>query len=193
MSRLGWHKKRLHEVVPDLEYVMKYTDQGPYPGNHWFWRDGRRNHGHDERGQAYLRWVVNPTAVSGWKTHGDFNVARLLIAARSPQPKGASFESQCGLSQCINPDHWRLVAAPIPWRMQVLESGVWQLVRVRTGAAAEREIVVRAAVAGVVHLAAIAPLALRTLAPPRAACGLVLPPAEVVVVVAASPSCAGCV
>ncbi len=190
MTSLSPHKKRLHRIVPDLDYVMKYTDQGPYPGNHWFWRDGRRNHGHDARGQAYVRWKVPPTAESGYFTHGEFNVARLLIAARNPIPPRACIANLCGLSQCINPDHWQRVLPRPAWRMQVTEAGVWQLVKPSSDVAAQREVVVHLLHQDVVHLAAIAPLERRT-SPLRAMCGLEPHPTEVVVTTAAI-TCEGC-
>ncbi len=192
LRRLGHHRKRLHDVFPDMSYVMKYTDQGPHPGNHWFWRDGRRNHGHDAKGQAYLRWKVRPTADSGYLTHGEFNVARLHIAAVRGAPKGSAFENTCGLSQCINPAHWRRVDPPTPWRVQVLGTGLWQLVRVATGHPAQRTVVVHAKLGDVVHLVAIAPLVQRSFAPPRAMCGTELPP-ELLVVTASPPTCGACV
>lgn len=152
---------------------MKYTDQGPYTGNHWFWRDGRRNHGHDSNGQAYVRWKVKPTAKSGYQTHGEFNVARLLVEAREGAiPPRVRYVSTCDLSQCINPAHWRRASPASPWRLQVFDAaGVWQLVRVSTEAPAERETVVHVLHAGVVHLVSVLPLELRTHAAMRAACG----------------------
>ena len=80
-------------MVPPPDYVMKYTDQGPYPGNHWFWRDGRRNHGHNALGQAILRWRVKPTAASGYAEHGEFTVIRLLIEARAPIQRGVVYDN----------------------------------------------------------------------------------------------------
>jgi hypothetical protein len=184
MTTLSPHKKRLHRVEPDQAYVMKYTDQGPYPGNHWFWKGGRRNHGHDARGQAYVRWRVKPTADSGYFTHGEFNVARLLItAARGPIPPRARINNLCGLSQCINPDHWQYVPPRPVWRLQVLDSGLWQLVRTSTGIPAPREAVVHLLFRDVIHLASIAPPALR-MTPLRTTCGLEPHPTEVVVTTA---------
>jgi hypothetical protein len=191
MTALGPHKKRLHRVVPDQGYVMKYTDQGPYPGNHWFWRDGRRNHGHDARGQAYVRWRVKPTAESGYFTHGDFNVARLLITAlRGPIPPRARVANLCGLSQCINPGHWEHVLPKPRWRIQVFDGDAWQLVHPQSGQAAQREVVVSLLHQGTVHLATISPHAARS-AKLRTVCGHEPHPMEVVVTTA-DVSCAGC-
>lgn len=191
MTTLSSHRKRLHQVTPDLAYVMKYVDQGPHAGNHWFWEDGRRNHGHDARGQAYVRWRVRPTAASGYFTHGDFNVARLLIEQRQPIPPRSRVELFCGLSQCVNPDHWRVPVSRPQWRMQIRDDGFWQLVKSYSGAPAIHTVVVRLAHHGEVHQAAIAPLEQRSFAPPRAMCGYELPPTEVVVTTAPL-SCAGC-
>lgn len=177
-------------MTPTLDYVMKYTDQGPYLGNHWFWRDGRRNHGHNALGQAYLRWRVRPTAASGYAEHGDFTVARLLIEARAPIPRGVVHENGCGLPQCVNPDHWRVRAGAGTWRLQVIGE-MWQLVRVRTGAPARREIVVHAALGTTVHLVAVTPLDQRGYGPPHAACGAALLP-ETLVVTLAALTCPGC-
>jgi hypothetical protein len=192
MSALSGHRKLLHEVFPPLDYVMKYTDQGPYPGDHWFWRDGRRNHGLDKRGQAYLRWKVKPTASSGYKVHGDFNVVRLLLAARGPVPPRSRYTSVCGLSQCVNPDHWRRVDPPTPWRLQVRDDGAWQLVRIQTDKPADRTIVVHMLHGNDVHVVSIAPQVQRAYEPPPVAmCGAALPPLECVVT-AALVTCGGC-
>ena len=191
MTTLGPHKKALHRVVPDQVYVMKYTDQGPHPGNHWFWRDGRRNHGHDARGQAYVRWRCKLTADSGYFTHGEFNVARLLITMlRGPIPPRARVANLCGLSQCINPDHWQRVLPRPAWRMQITEAGVWQLVKPSNNVPAQREVVVHLLHQDIVHMASIAPLAQRT-SPLRVMCGLAPHPAEVVVTTA-DVTCRGC-
>jgi hypothetical protein len=192
MTTLSSHKKRLHTVVPDMSYVMKYTDQGPYPGNHWFWRDGRRNHGLDKRGQAYLRWTVKPTPKSGYLTHGDFNVVRLLITARRGElPPRTKIVLECGLSQCVNPDHWKVLEAAPTWRIEMGAHGLWRLVRHRTGKPSGREQLVHVRHASVVHLAAIASTMQFAVGAPRAVCGLELPP-ELSVVTDAKPSCDGC-
>lgn len=191
MTALASHSKTLHHIFPDMSYVMKYTDQGPYPGNHWFWRDTRRNHTHNKQGQAVVKWVVKPSAESGWKTHGEFIVARLLIDHEQPIPPGSRIHSTCGLSQCINPGHWRAQVKPPVWRMHIDAGGVWQLVRNATGAAAAREVVVYGVLDGVVHIIAIAPLKQRSLAPPRALCGTELEPFKLVVTTA-PPTCTGC-
>ena len=193
MTTLSSHKRRLHRVTPDLSYVMKYTDQGPYPGNHWFWKDGRRNHGFDARGQAYVRWKVKPTAESGYLTHGDFNVVRLLIAARRGEllPR-TKIVLECGLSQCVNPDHWKVIEQAPTWRIEMAAHGAWRLVRHSSGLPSEREHVVHVQHAGVVHLAAIASTKQFGFAAPRAACGEQLAP-ELSVVTHAQPTCSGCV
>jgi len=193
MSVLSSHKKRLHTVVPDMSYVMKYTDQGPYPGDHWFWKDGRRNHGFDKRGQAYVRWVVKPTAASGYLTHGDFNVVRLMITARRGEllPR-TKIVLECGLSQCVNPDHWRVIETAPTWRIEVIEHGAWRLARTATGRVSEREQVVHARFDGVTHLASITSSAQYGFAPPRALCGDELSP-ELTVITNAKPTCSRCV
>ena len=193
MTQLFRHRRRLKTLLPDLSYVMKYTDQGPHPGNHWFWKTGRRDHGHDEHGQAYLRWRVQPCAASGYKTHGEFTVARLQIEHRQgPIAATARYENTCGLSQCINPDHWALRTPPSPWRCEALDHGAWQLVRVATGEPADRIVAVHVRFDGVVHVATILPADQRDMGLPRGLCGIELPVAFSVVT--ASPvTCPRCV
>lgn len=175
-----------------MSYVLKYTDSTQRLGNHWFWLDGRSNHGHDAHGQAYLRWKVRPTADSHYMTHGEFNVARLHVVARVGMlPRYARYVSICGLSQCIHPDHWRRDDPLSPWRMQVLDSGVWQLVRVATNKPADRQLVVHVSFGDVVHVIAIAPLNQRSLASPRALCGVELNP-RLFTVTSSPPTCVGC-
>lgn len=192
-TRLLAHRRRLQSVFPDHDYVMKYTDQGPHPGNHWFWKDGKRDHGHNEAGLAYLRWKVKPSAASGYQAHGEFTVARLLIEHREgPLPPRARWENTCGLSQCINPDHWRCETPTLEWRFEVRESGLWQLVRVATGEASNRVVVVNVNYKGTVHMASILPLDQRSMSSPRAMCGDVLP-IETSVVTLAPVTCGKCV
>lgn len=194
MTLLGPHKRRLHNVVPDLAYVMKYTEQVPDRGNHWFWKTGRRNHGHDARGQAYVRWVLKkPTADSGYFTHGEFNVARLLITHRGgPIPPRAQVVNICGLSQCINPEHWQRLLPQPKWRMRVDDDGTWELVATGTARPARREVVVHLRHVDGIHLASIAPLDQRRGTPLRTACGVVLHPADTMVT-AMPVSCGRCV
>ena len=104
--RLGSHSA-IPNVVPPLEYVARYVVKDPETG-HWFWTTTRRNHGHDSKGQAYLSWTVKPTFKTQFVSTGKYNVARLLIEwARGTIKKRARVANTCGLSQCINPDHWR--------------------------------------------------------------------------------------
>lgn len=166
-----------------MEYVLKYVDSGPHPGEHWFWRDGRRNHGHNSRGQAFVRWKVRPSAASRYFTHGEFTVARLLLAARRPVPAGARVHNLCGLSQCVNPDHWRVRPPCVFWRVDVRPDGAWQLARVRTGTPAKKDVTVHVSFEGTVHVAVVPPMSVQSPFDwPRAACGLLLRPEECVVV-----------
>lgn len=104
--RIGSHSA-IPGVTPDAEYVEKYVVKDLVTG-HWFWRDSRRNHGHDSRGQAFLRWSVAPTFKTQFVSTGKYNVARLLIErVRGPIKKRARVTNNCGLPQCINPDHWK--------------------------------------------------------------------------------------
>ena len=191
MSTLAGHRRPLDALLPDLEYVMKYTDRADRPGDHWFWRCGRQNHGHNARGQAILRWRVRPSADSGWRAYGEYVVVRLLLQHRGLAPRGSRFISVCGLSQCVNPDHWNRVDVPVVWRVQVRADGDWQLVRVTTGEPATREVAINATYDGVVHLIAVTPRDQRVLGPPRAVCGLELVP-DLIVATAVEPTCKGC-
>ncbi len=192
MLYLSSHRRTLGDVVPDAEYLAKYVDAGPYDGNHWFWRDGRRNHLHNERGQAAVRWKTRPCAASRYFSHGEFTVARLLIEQRDgAAPKYTRYVNVCGLSQCVNPDHWKREDRALAWRMEARADGVWQLVRLRTGVPAKKEVVVHVLHEGVVHVVAIAPLTSRhAFEPPRASCGHVVVP-DVCLVVVDPVTCTG--
>ena len=163
---------------PSQSYVMKYVDMcDEAAGSHWFWRDTRSNHGHDVRGQAVLRWRVKPCAESRYLEHGVFNVARLLIQWQiGPTPPRSVFEAVCGLSQCVNPSHWRRVFVPATWRFEVHPNG-WRLVRRSNGSVASpRQYLLQVAHAGTVHLVQVEPVPRMLFASnPRAACGLEVP------------------
>ena len=191
MATLACHAKRLNTVVPPPEYVWKYVDQGPFNGGHWFWKDGRSNHGHNKRGQAYVRWKVKPCAESGWQTHGEFTVVRLLLEQQKPIPKGLRIACVCGLSQCVNPAHWQRTTPLVSWRFETRPDGVWQLVRTNTGEASDRTVVVHVMLDNVVHLVPIAPLAQRAFGSPRSICGVSLDP-QFSFVTRAALTCTGC-
>lgn len=191
MATLATHAKTLNIVFPTPDYVWKYVDQGPYDGGHWFWKDGRRNHGHNKRGQAFVKWKVKPCAESGWKSHGEFTVVRLLIEQRDPIPKGIRFMCVCGLSQCVNPTHWRPTTPLVAWRFETRSDGVWQLVHAHNSVPSVRAVVVHVAADHAVHLVSIVPLSQRALGPPRAACGALLN-TQLSTVTRAALTCEGC-
>lgn len=176
---------------PSIEVLTHWIRQDDDPSNHWEWLvdlTAKHPRRFNERNQAIISW-----SSSTKYRRGIFVVARVFLEARETQlTRGTRFALNCGLSQCVNPDHWRRVDPSVLWRMQVLESGVWQLVRIVTNKPAQREIVVHVQLGDAIHLVAIAPLVQRSLAPPRAVCGVELSPTSVVVT--ASPvTCKTCV
>jgi hypothetical protein len=173
---------------------MKYVDKcDEVAGSHWFWRDGRSNHGHDPKGQAVLCWRTEPCAESRYLEHGVFNIARLLIMWQiGPTPSRSVFESICGLSQCVNPSHWRRLFVPATWRLEVHPEG-WRVVRRSNGSAAPpKPQLLQAAHAGAVHLLQVTPepRALFTVRP-RMVCGLEVL-AEDVLVTSSAVTCEAC-
>lgn len=173
---------------------MKYVDKcDEVAGSHWFWRDGRSNHSHDARGQATLRWRTKPCAESRYFEHGVFNVARLLINWQiGPTPPRSVFESICGLSQCVNPAHWRRLFVPATWRIEIHPGG-WRLVRRSNGSPApEKTFLLQAAHVDTVHLLQVTSVP-RVLfaAPPRMVCGYEAPVDEVLVT-SSAVSCERC-
>jgi hypothetical protein len=161
-------------VKPPMEYLQKYLDQGPHDGGHWFWKDRRKNHGFNTRGQAIVKWKVKPCAESKWKIYGQFTVVRLLLEYGNPLPKGVRIPNVCGLSQCVNPSHWRIDAPLVPWRLVSLPADQWELVHNKTGRPADRQVAVFVVDAGVVHVVNVIPRARRGLGPPIAVCGAAL-------------------
>lgn len=175
---------------PPIEALSRWISGQETPDDHWAWSeapDAKYSRRFNDRKQAVISWTSGPQF-----RRGLFVVVRVLLEAQEVDvtPR-VRFALSCGIPQCVNPSHWRRVDPPCLWRMQALDSGVWQLVRVVSGAPAQRELVVQARLAGVVHLVAIAPLDRRSLAAPRAVCGVELPPA--LIAVTTSPvTCAGC-
>lgn len=106
--RLLKHTSRIPNVYPGLDYLSKYVDRDLASG-HWFWREGRRNHLHDSRGQARVLWKVRPTHKTSFVSEGSYSVARLLLEhAHAGLPPDFAARSVCGLPQCVNPSHWHV-------------------------------------------------------------------------------------
>ena len=158
MSFLSPHRKTLNRVFPDMSYVTKYTIQTSDAGSHWFWHDGRKGHRHNALGHAFLAWRVKPTADSGWREHGDFCVARLHLAALYtavvPRSRIASI---CGLPQCINPTHWRMIPPSPQWCFGRNPVRGWGLQRVSSGRMATQTLVVNVGYERIVHVAHVLP------------------------------------
>lgn len=192
MSSLASHQKLLHTIVPDMSYIAKYTDRRSYPGDHWFWVDTRVAHRFNPRGQAVLSWKVKPCVESGWKRHGDFTVARLWIESRGPIPPRARIDNLCGLSQCINPDHWHVPNAAPPYRIGIHAADIWYLIDQQTQQRVEREVVVYVSDGQQTHALVVVPFDRRPLGPPRSMCGVTLP-VESLAVTRTNPTCGRCV
>jgi len=142
MSALHPHRKPIPGVTPALAYLAKHVDKA---AGHWFWRDGRRNHGHDARGQATLRWTVTPTHKTQFVAEGVYNVARLFLEhVHGPLPAGRPLKNLCGLPQCVNPDHWsRPALPPAPYLLQPHPVAGWVVVESQTRLPPTRTVALR--------------------------------------------------
>jgi hypothetical protein len=128
---------------------------------------------------------VKPMIKNGFKTRGEYTVARLLLERQHGvlDPK-LRIKNTCGLAQCINPDHWSVptTVQASPWRIAVYDAEPWRLVDIVTGCTSDREAVVRVRVQNVVHLARITHHATRVVGAPLVPfCGEALDVAMVVV------------
>lgn len=103
-------------------------------------------------------------------------VARILVETRrGPFPVRTKFLSNCGLPQCVNPDHWTPQLPPLLWRVAVF-AGVARLVDIATGALAPDGLVTRVYDRDRVHVAAVSPRGLLPM------CGAALDPTRLSVV-----------
>ncbi len=103
---LSSHVNPIPGVKPPIEYLEKWVLKDLEFG-HWFWRDTKRNHGHDSKGQPFVVWRVRPTSKTLFESKGQYCVARLLIeATKGPIAPRARLRPTCGLPQCVNPQHW---------------------------------------------------------------------------------------
>ncbi len=193
MSHLRAHVNRIPGVLPDLEYLMKHVLVDEINGNHWFFNENRPNHRFNRWGQPIIRWRVKVKASTMGRTQGEYVVARALIEHRTGELLlGVIFHSVCGLSQCVNPDHWQRFVKPNKWRMHVSQDHDWGLVSVRDGVRAKRDVLVNLRFYDAIHVAAIAPITHRGIdVPLRAMCGMQLDPSFVSTTNDA-PTCRGC-
>ena len=103
---LSSHVNPIPGVKPPLAYLEKYVVKDP-THSHWFWRDSKRNHGHDLKGQPSDVWKDRPNSKTLFESTGRYCVARLFIEHLvGPIPARARVRSLCGLPQCVNPSHW---------------------------------------------------------------------------------------
>ena len=193
MSHLLAHVKRIPGVLPDLEYLMKHVLVDEINGNHWFFNENRQNHRFNLQGQPVVRWRVKAKASTMGRTQGEYLVARALIEHRAGEPLlGVIFHSVCGLSQCVNPDHWERVVRPCRWRMHVSSEHDWGLVSVQDGARAKRDVLVNLRFDDTIHVASIAPITRRGIdVLLHAMCGMQLDPLFAVATNDV-PTCRGC-
>ena len=170
MTHLASHPYPVRGVYPDPDYVDKYIVKDDVPGRHWFWHCGkRRNHRHNQKGNACVSMKVKPMVKNGFKTRGEYVVARLLLERRhGPLDPKLRIKNTCGLVQCINPDHWSVpITAPVsPWRLAVYDAEPWRLVDIASGRPLDGEAVVRVRVQNVVHLARVTHHVTRALGAP---------------------------
>jgi hypothetical protein len=185
MNRLCFHTNSIPNHVADLEYLHRYIERTD-PGDHWLIRDGKRpDRRHNHRGQAFIRLRTRATVATGYQDSGEYCLARLLIERTQPAaPPRSSYVNTCGLDQCSNPLHWRLIVAPALWRFEQIVEGGWQLLRASTGKPSTKSVVLRArGPDGVVHVFSTVPTHQRaSAAPPTALCGASFYPPELVVV-----------
>lgn len=151
---LNQHAKTISGVFPPVSYVEKHVIQDHVYG-HVFWRETRRNHGHDSDGQAYLEWKVKPTRKTLFDSHGRYTVARLLLEHRGEAYK-AMIRCLCGLPQCINLAHWRPVDKKATLQLAPTRDG-WALLDLRTGKPQVKPQLVRISIGDVVHQVSVAP------------------------------------
>jgi hypothetical protein len=185
MLVLRSHPKAVDGARPTASYLEAYTVRDAT--SHWFWDDGRALHRHNERGQA----VVSHRGKSG--RLGIFIVARLLLETRyEGLPPRTRVTCGCGLPQCINPSHWRVVFPPPRFRLQPVGDYGWELIVLRhadplqVGGVLARAATIRASDGPLVHVIDAIPGQ-----PLRARCGRVFVPASAVVVTAL-PTCEAC-
>lgn len=195
MDRLSRHVNPIPNYVPKLDAVLRHvrkTDRG----DHWYVRDGKRPPvRHNYRSHAFIKLRAPASAATLFRDRGEYCVARLLIELTLPPfPPRTGFTNNCGLPECVNPQHWtpHIVGGP-KWRFS-MAGAQWQLVVVRNGKPAEDAVVLRARdSAGIVHVFNVAPLSERSLdVLPTALCGSTFYPLNLIPVDAAVTCTKGC-
>jgi hypothetical protein len=148
----SWMKGQL----PPIEVVTRYVEKGDDASDHWVWlvdlsaKNPRRLSSH---GQAVLSWASNARI-----SRGLFSVARLLIEHhKGPFPERSVFDLQCGLTRCVNPDHWKW-REPIPRYRFDLTSEGWRVAERRTAKPVQQRVLLSVRDQhGVTHLVPAAP------------------------------------
>lgn len=132
MIRLQQHPNPIDTLFPAVETVMKYVDVvDASQGSHWFMRNGA-NRRHSLKGQALIKLNIKPSPKMGYRTSGEYSVARLIIMDRLKSvPFRTSFTCECRLPQCVNPDHWKAHFIRYPY-VFMRTTYYWALANART-------------------------------------------------------------
>lgn len=192
-SVLSRHPKAVSGRTPDMSYVERYVDRDAENGNHWFFRDTRRNHRHNRAGHPLLSWSFKVPGHPRQRLRGEYCVTRLMIeAVTGPIEPYTRFTSVCGLSQCVNPDHWRRRVPPPTWTIRITEGGYWEIVRHKHETPLGQERLLGAIYAGAIHSVRAFPGVHNPNEPLVALCGEQIP-AMLCAVTRGSPTCTkGC-
>ena len=122
----SWLKGR----QPSLEHLTRYVDKGDDASDHWVWRvdlDAKNPRRLSEHDQAIISWSPSRDV-----KRGVFSVARLLIEhTKGPFPERSVFDLICGLSRCVNPDHWKWREPAPRYRFDLAPDG-WRIAERRT-------------------------------------------------------------
>lgn len=180
--RLISHPNPVPGVLPALDFIEKYVVRCPAGTAHQFWDTTAVSRRLDSRGQAVLAVKVKPTASTHMKSRGVYSVVRALLEHKKMPLKGNV--NTCGLSQCVNPTHWKGPTPPVPYKLDP-ERGV---VHVSDGSTIRRDVAVRLrGLDGVVHVARALPDTL-----PVLLCGSRYDPMTVLVVTEPVTCTKGC-
>lgn len=99
MKNCGQHANFQKKIgIPPANLIERYIIcNTPECGTHMFWHDSGKIRSYDRFGQAVYVWKKTT-----------YNVVRLLLEYRFGY-KGIVAENTCGLPQCINLAHWRVL------------------------------------------------------------------------------------
>jgi len=117
---------RFRDARPPLTTLQKYVAcfTGPTGLVHWLWKEWKGIRWHDKGHQAVYRWK-----------HHTYNVARVFLEERPDRrSRLVRAVNSCGLTECVNPQHWSDVAAfagVVESQAETLSTaqvaGVWRL------------------------------------------------------------------